>query len=208
MALRQQIKPNRMELLKLRKRLKIARRGHKLLKDKQDKLIQELIVLLREEHKLRQEAEVDFHNSLALFAMADAEMPADSIDAVTLFSSLSLELNLTSQQVLNLKVPKFAVKIGGELFDYGFASTPGDLDLAVSEMALALEKLTELSEREKAITLLAYEIETTRRRVNVLEYMLIPQLEEAEKDIVMKLTLIEMENTSRLQRVKEIIRQH
>jgi V/A-type H+/Na+-transporting ATPase subunit D len=208
MALRQQIKPNRMELLKLRKRLKIARRGHKLLKDKQDKLIQELQALLKEEHKLRQEAEPDFQNSLALFAMADAEMPTDSIDAITSFSSLTTKLNLSSQQVLNLKVPKFQVTIEGELFDYGFASTPGDLDLAVSEMALALEKMTELSEREKAITLLAYEIETTRRRVNVLEYMLIPQLEEAETAIVMKLTLIEMENTSRLQRVKEIIRQH
>ena len=75
-------------------------------------------------------------------------------------------------------------------------------------MALALEKFTELSEREKAITLLAYEIQVTRRRVNVLEYMLISQLEEAEKEIMMKLTLIEMENTSRLQRIKEIIRQH
>jgi V/A-type H+-transporting ATPase subunit D len=106
------------------------------------------------------------------------------------------------------KIQELSVKIEGNLFDYGFASTPGDLDLAVNRMALALEKFTELSEREKAITLLAYEIQVTRRRVNVLEYMLIPQLEEAEKEIMMKLTLIEMENTSRLQRVKEIIRQH
>ena len=208
MARRQQIKPNRMELLKLRKRLQIARRGHKLLKDKQDKLVQELVALIKEEHKLRAEAEKDFQRSLALFAIAEAEMPVDSVDSILSFPSLSIDLNLSSQQILNLKVPKFNAEIVGELFDYGFASTPGDLDLAVSRMALALEKLTELSEREKAITLLAYEIEVTRRRVNVLEYMLIPQLEEAEKDIMMKLALIEMENTSRLQRVKEIIRQH
>ena len=197
-----------MELLKLRKRLQIARRGHKLLKDKQDKLVQELVALIKEEHKLRAEAEKDFQRSLALFAIAEAEMPVDSVDSILSFPSLSIDLNLSSQQILNLKVPKFNAEIVGELFDYGFASTPGDLDLAVSRMALALEKLTELSEREKAITLLAYEIEVTRRRVNVLEYMLIPQLEEAEKDIMMKLALIEMENTSRLQRVKEIIRQH
>ena len=208
MAQRQQVKPNRMELLKLRKRLKIARRGHKLLKDKQDKLIQELLTLTKEERKLRSEAEEEFQTSLGLFAIAEAEMPDDSIDHITSFSSLSTDLGLSAQQILNLKVPKFDVKIEGNLFDYGFASTPGDLDLAVSRMALALEKLTELSEREKAITLLAYEIQVTRRRVNVLEYMLIPQLEEAEKEIMMKLTLIEMENTSRLQRVKEIIRQH
>ena len=163
MALRQQIKPNRMELLKLRKRLQIARRGHKLLKDKQDKLIQELTGLLKEEYKLREEAEQDFQNSLALFAMAEAEMPTDSIDSITSFTSLTTKLNLSTQQILNLKVPKFEAKIEGELFDYGFASTPGDLDLAVSQMALALEKMTELSEREKSITLLAYEIELTRR---------------------------------------------
>jgi V/A-type H+-transporting ATPase subunit D len=208
MALRQQIKPNRMELLKLRKRLQIARRGHKLLKDKQDKLIQELMTLIKEERKLRLEAEDSFKESLGLFAIAEAEMPTDSIDSIVLFPSLLTTLELSSQQILNLKVPKFEAKIEGNLFDYGFASTVGDLDLAVSRMALALEKFTELSEREKAITLVAYEIETTRRRVNVLEYMLIPQLEEAEKEIMMKLALIEMENTSRLQRVKEIIRQH
>jgi V/A-type H+-transporting ATPase subunit D len=208
MARRQQVKPNRMELLKLRKRLKIARRGHKLLKDKQDKLIQELLTLTKEERKLRPEAEEEFQTSLGLFAIAEAEMPGDSFDHIVSFPSLSTDLGLSAQQILNLKVPKFDVKIEGNLFDYGFASTPGDLDLAVSRMALALEKITELSEREKAITLLAYEIQVTRRRVNVLEYMLIPQLEEAEKEIMMKLTLIEMENTSRLQRVKEIIRQH
>lgn len=208
MARRQQVKPNRMELLKLRKRLQIARRGHKLLKDKQDKLIQELLTLTKEERKLRSEAEDEFQTSLGLFAIAEAEMPDDSLDHITSFPSLSTDLELSTQQILNLKVPKFDVKIEGNLFDYGFASTPGDLDLAISRMALALEKFTELSEREKAITLLAYEIQVTRRRVNVLEYMLIPQLEEAEKEIMMKLTLIEMENTSRLQRVKEIIRQH
>jgi V/A-type H+-transporting ATPase subunit D len=208
MALRQQIKPNRMELLKLRKRLQIARRGHKLLKDKQDKLIQELLTLIKEERKLRSEVEETFQRSLALFAIAEAEMPTDSIDSIVSFSSLSTNLTVATQQILNLKVPKFDVKIEGDLFDYGFASTPGDFDLAISRMALALENFTELSEREKAITLVAYEIETTRRRVNVLEYMLIPQLEEAEKAIMMKLALIEMENTSRLQRVKEIIRQH
>ncbi len=208
MARRQQIKPNRMELLKLRKRLQIARRGHKLLKDKQDKLIQELLTLTKEERKLRSEAEEEFQTSLGLFAIAEAEMPSDSIDHIVSFPSLSTDLEVSTQQILNLKVPKFDVKIEGDLFDYGFASTPGDFDLAVSRMTLALEKFTELSEREKAVTLLAYEIETTRRRVNVLEYMLIPQLEEAEREIMMKLTLIEMENISRLQRVKEIIRQH
>lgn len=208
MAIRQQIKPNRMELLKLRKRLKIARRGHKLLKDKQDKLVQELVARVKEEGKLRQEVEEDVQRGIGLFAMAEAEMPADSIDHITSFPALTTTLQISTQQILNLKVPKFEAVIEGELFDYGFASTPGDLDLAVSQMALALEKMAELSEREKAITLLAYEIEITRRRVNVLEYMLIPQLEEVEKTIMMKLALIEMENTSRLQRVKEIIRQH
>jgi V/A-type H+-transporting ATPase subunit D len=208
MAQRQQIKPNRMELLKLRKRLQIARRGHKLLKDKQDKLIQELMTLTKEERKLRAETEDTFKESLGLFAIAEAEMPTDSFDSIALFSSLSTEIKLSTQQILNLKVPKFDVETTGDRFDYGFAATPGDFDLAIIQMTEALKKITTLSEKEKAITLLAYEIETTRRRVNVLEYMLIPQLEEAEKEIMMKLALAEMENTSRLQRVKEIIRQH
>ena len=208
MALEQQIKPNRMELLKLRKRLKIAKRGHKLLKDKQDKLIQELMQLTKEERKLRTEVEDTFKESLGLFAIAEAEMPTDAFDSIVHFSSLATELTVSTQQILNLKVPKFAVNTEGDPFDYGFGATPGDLDLAISQMAEAFKKITTLSEKEKAITLLAYEIETTRRRVNVLEYMLIPQLEETQKEIVMKLALAEMETTSRLQRVKEIIRQH
>jgi V/A-type H+-transporting ATPase subunit D len=197
-----------MELLKLRKRLKIARRGHKLLKDKQDKLIQELMALTKEERALRADAEDSFKESLGLFAIAEAEMPADSFDSIVNFPAVSTELNLSSQQILNLKVPKFEVEITGELFDYGFGSTPADFDFAISRMVEAFKKLATLSEKEKAITLLGYEIETTRRRVNVLEYMVIPQLEEAEKDIMMKLALAEMETTSRLQLIKEIIRQH
>ncbi len=208
MALRQEIKPNRMELLKLRKRLQIARRGHKLLKDKQDKLIQELMALTKEERKLRAQAEDSFKESLGLFAITEAEMQADSFDSVVHFSSLSTGIKLSTQQILNLKVPKFEVETTGDAFDYSFGTTPGDLDLAISQMTDALKKITTLSEKEKSITLLAYEVEVTRRRVNVLEYMLIPQLEEIEKAIVMKLALAEMENTSRLQRVKEIILQH
>ena len=208
MALQQQIKPNRMELLKLRKRLKIARRGHKLLKDKQDKLIKELMALLKEERRIRTTAEDAFQESLGLFAMTEAEMPTDSFDSIINFPSLSTDVILSSQQILNLKVPKFTVEMTGDPFDYGFGTTPGSLDLAITRMQEAFKKLTNLSEKEKAITLLAYEIEQTRRRVNVLEYMLIPQLEEIEKGIVMKLALAEMENISRLQRVKEIIRQH
>jgi V/A-type H+-transporting ATPase subunit D len=208
MARQIQIKPNRMELLKLRKRLKIARRGHKLLKDKQDKLIKESMALLKEERRMRTDAEDAFKKSLGLFAMAEAEMPTDSLDSVVNVSSLATKITLYTQQILNLKVPKFSVETEGDLFDYGFGSTPAELDLAIEEMKDAFTKITTLSETEKAITLLAYEIEQTRRRVNVLEYMLIPQLEEVEKDVVMKLALAEMENTSRLQRVKEIIRQH
>lgn len=208
MAREQQIKPNRMELLKLRKRLKIARRGHKLLKDKQDKLIKELMALLKEERKLRPQAEDAFKESLGLFAMTEAEMSTDSLESIIHFPSLDTQVTLSQQQILNLKVPKFEVEMTGDQFDYSFASTPAELEFAIDHMAEAFKKITTLSEKEKAITLLAYEIELTRRRVNVLEYMLIPQLEEIEKAIVMKLALAEMENVSRLQRVKEIIRQH
>lgn len=208
MASRQQIKPNRMELLKLRKRLQIARRGHKLLKDKQDKLIQELMALTKEERTLRRETEDAFKSGLGLFAIAEAEMPSDSLESIMEFPPLTTSVTLSTQQILNLKVPKFDVRIEGDPFDYNFATTPGDLDLAIAKMKAAFEKMTLLSAKEKAILLVASEVELTRRRVNVLEYMLIPQLEEIEKDIVMRLTLAEMENISRLQRVKEIIRQH
>ena len=208
MASRQQIKPNRMELLKLRKRLQIARRGHKLLKDKQDKLIQELMALTKEERKLRKETEGAFEFALGLLAIAEAEMPSDSLESIMEFPPLTTTVTLATQQILNLKVPKFDVRIEGDPFDYNFATTPGDLDLAIGKMKAAFKKMTLLSEKEKAILLVANEVELTRRRVNVLEYMLIPQLEEIEKDIVMRLTLAEMENISRLQRVKEIIRQH
>src|SRR5512136_2302045 len=114
MARTQQIKPNRMELLKLRKRLQIARRGHKLLKDKQDKLIQELMTLIKEERKLRAEVEDLFRESLGLFAIAEAQMPTDSIASITSFASLATNVEVTTQQILNLKVPKFDVKIEGD----------------------------------------------------------------------------------------------
>jgi len=208
MALQQQIKPNRMELLKLRKRLQIARRGHKLLKDKQDKLIQELMRLTKEERALRADAEDGFQASLGFLAMAEAQAPADSLANLLAFPAMTTDLTISTQQILNLKVPRFELNMTGNLFDYSFAATPAELDFALERLQDALRKLVSLAEKEKAITLLAYEIELTRRRVNVLEYMLIPELEGAQKDIVMKLTLTEMENISRLQRVKEIIRQH
>ena len=109
--------------------------------------MQELMTLIKEERKLRAEVEDLFRESLGLFAIAEAQMPTDSIASITSFSSLSTNVEISTQQILNLKVPKFNVKIEGDLFDYGFASTVGDFDLAVTRMALAFEEFTKLSER-------------------------------------------------------------
>lgn len=199
------VNPNRMELLRLRRRLETAKRGHKLLKDKLDELLKEFMARISANRRLRGEAEAALFASYSLLGIARAEAGSPAI-AVALLSGEPADLIETGERnVMSVRVPIFEL---GELpaaEGYAFATTPALLDEALGSVSEVLPRLVELAAREKAIELLAAEIETTRRRVNALEHVLIPQLVNAVRSIRMKLEEAERSERTRLMKVKDMI---
>jgi len=196
------VNPTRMELTRLKKRLATATRGHKLLKDKQDELMRRFIDLIKYNNKLRSEVEEKLQEVFKNFFMASAAMPPQFLEA-----ALSCPKESISVEV-NVPVMNFIRKLEsdpGSIYPYGFASTTIELDEAIEKLYLILPKLLELAEVEKACQLMADEIEKTRRRVNALEYMTIPQLQETIKYIKMKLDENERGALTRLMKVKSMM---
>jgi len=200
------VNATRMELLHLKKRLVLAKRGHKLLRDKQDELmrfIQELIKIIKE---LREEVEEKLSSAVKRFLFVRASMDPLGIEEAFLMPKMKFTLEMDLKNIMNVKVPVFEKKIEGEAICYGFATTSPEMDLALLSIEKVFEKLIDLAEREKRLELLAQEMEKTRRRVNALEYILIPNLEETSKYISMKLSEMERANITRLMRIKDVIR--
>lgn len=196
----------RMELLRLKKRLVLARRGHKLLKDKQDELMRHFLDLVEAIKGLRSRVETKFQESLRLFLVSRMEMPRTSLEAALMVPNKRVDVEIAKKQVLNLQVPVVEGKVEGSMRSYGFANTSGNLDLALRVFEEVFPQFLELAQAEKALFLIGDEIERTRRRVNALEYVLIPGLEEARRYIEMKLSEMERSNLTRLMKVKELIR--
>ena len=199
------VNPNRMELLRLRKRLSLARRGHKLLKDKQEELMKRFLSLIEENKRLRKEVEEKLRVAYDNFLSARGVMPGEVLEEALLFPGKKVTLKTLVVPVMNLRLPRFELKEEGKVFCYGLAGTSGDLDVALSLFSEALPLMIKLAEVEKWIELMAEEIERTRRRVNALEYILIPSLEETIRFIGMKLSERERGNLTRLMKVKEIV---
>ncbi len=199
------VNPNRMELLKLRRRRDVARRGHKLLKDKFDELLKEFISRINESRRLRAEVERELARAYGLFAVARGEAGRAAIDEALWGGAPADVLDSSELSVMSVRVPKFGITGLAEPGGYSLATLPIVLDSALAELAAVAPKLLELAEREKAIELLAAEIERTRRRVNALEHVLIPSIDETVKDITMKLDEAERGNLTRLMKVKEMI---
>ena len=201
--------PNRMQLLRLRRRLTLAKRGHKLLKDKQEELMRRFLGLVHEARDLRAEVEEALARAYRAFVSARLEMDGSALDAALAFSRRTVSLQAEREQVMNLKVPRFSVEFPeeGEL-GYGLADTTPELDRAMSLYAELLPKLMKVAEMEKAIQLLAAELEKTRRRVNALEHILVPSLEETIRFISDRLSELERANATRLMKVKDIVREH
>ncbi len=200
------VNATRMELLHLKKRLVLAKRGHKLLRDKQDELmrfIQELVKVIKE---LREEVEKELSSAIKRFLFVRASMDTMDIEEAFLMPRMKFTLEMDVKNIMNVKVPVFKKKVEGEAVCYGFATTSPEMDLALLSIEKVFEKLIDLSEREKRLELLAQEMEKTRRRVNALEYILIPNLEETSKYIYMKLSEMERANITRLMRIKDVIR--
>lgn len=206
--MRLNVNATRMELLRLRKRTQIAKRGHKLLKDKQDELMHKLLDCLNVLRELRKKIEQELSTSIKRFLFARSTMEPEDVEEAFLLPGKQISIELETQRLLNVHIPIFKEVIVGKIHCYGFATTSGELDLSLLALDKVLKELILLAEKEKALQLLAIEIGKTRRRVNALEYVLIPSLEETIKYIQMKLSELERSNLSRLMRIKDIVRAH
>ena len=201
------VNPTRMELLRLRRRLATARRGHKLLKDKLDEMMKRFMALVEENRKRRAQVEEALAGATAAFLMARALMGVHATDLAVAVPVTKIALEAGIKRILNVAVPTFNLtREDMAVFPYGFAETSGELDTAVRLLQESLEALVRLVEAEKAVELLVAEIERTRRRVNALEYVLIPQLEEKSRFIAMKLDENERATRTRLMKIKDMLR--
>lgn len=199
------VNPNRMELMKLKKRLKLAQKGHKLLKDKQEQLIRSFFEIVKENKELRKEVEESLIQAYQSFMVAQALMGEEKVEEAILLPAASPELEFGKRQIMNLKVPTFEVNIKGDPLCYSPVETSVELDNSVKTFSEVVKKLLILAEKEKAITELANEIINTRRRVNALEYILVPNLQETIKYIGDKLSEMERSNISRLMKIKNMV---
>lgn len=202
------VNPTRMELGKLKKRLATARRGHKLLKDKCDELMKTFLESVKENKELRIKTEKAMTGVHASFTVASALINGEILEESLVYPKNEAELEISTKNIMSVNVPEYSIRMKKEtdgLFSYGFAFTTGELDEAVSELNDMLPDLLKLAEMEKRSQMLAEEIEKTRRRVNALEYTMIPQLEATIKMITMKLGENERGNLTRLMKVKDMM---
>lgn len=208
--MRLNVNPNRMELTKLKKRLVTSVRGHKLLKDKQDELMRQFIDMVKHNNRLRKQVEEELIAVYKDFVLAGAILSPAFLEEALMFPKERITLQTTVKNIMSVNVPKmqFIREMEGEegsIYPYGFFNTSDEVDRALHKLFLILPKLLELAEVEKACNLMTDEIEKTRRRVNALEYMTIPQLQETIKYIKMKLDENERSNIIRLMKVKSMI---
>ncbi len=204
------VNPTRMELTRLKKRLVTASRGHKLLKDKRDEMVRQFMLLIRRNRELRLTVEAALGKALAGFVLARVAMSREAMDEALLFPVREVELSVSRANIMSVDVPKISYqekKREQAFFPYGMLMTSSELDSAVSSLASVLPQMVELAELEKTCNMLADEIEKTRRRVNALEYVMIPQLQETIKYIRMKLDENERGSLIRLMKTKDMIAQ-
>ncbi len=203
------INPTRMELTRLKGKLKTARRGHKLLKDKRDELMRQFLDVVRENKALRVKVEEGLEKAHGSFTVAAALMSGPAMEEALLYPKQSVELELGFKNVMSVDVPEYTFhtvsREKGDVYPYGYAATSGELDSAVEALSEAFQDMLKLAEMEKTAQLLAEEIEKTRRRVNGLEYKIIPDCEEGIRYISMKLDENERSATVRLMKVKDMI---
>ena len=205
------VNPTRQELTRLKTRLKTSIRGHKLLKDKRDELMKQFMDVVRENRALRKKVEEGLMKAHGSFTVASALMSSEMLKQSLLYPKQSVELDMTFQNIMSVNVPVYQFRTksddAGEIYPYGFAATSGELDGAVDALSGVFQDMLKLAEIEKTSQLLAEEIEKTRRRVNALEYVMIPELTANIKYISMKLEENENSTKVRLLKVKEMVLQ-
>ncbi|MEA4987999.1 MAG: V-type ATP synthase subunit D [Anaerovorax sp.] len=203
------VNPTRMVLTSLKKKLAVASRGHKLMKDKRDELMKRFLELARKNKSLREEVEKQLAEVYGNFTIASAVMSSQMMEEALMYPKQGVSIEVGEKNVMSVDVPVFEFTTTTDdltnIYPYGFASTSGELDKAISRLSEVFPVMLELAAMEKEASLLAQEIEKTRRRVNALEYIMIPQLEETIKYIKMKLDESERGNQTRLMKVKDMM---
>lgn len=203
------VNPTRMELTNLKKKLKTATRGHKLLKDKRDELMRQFIELVRENKELRRKVEKGIADANAHMAVARSVMSDEALNVALMLPMQEMSLEIAEKNVMSVMIPVFETKFktadANDIYSYGYAFTSSDLDDAVKSLSDIMPLMLRLAEVEKSCQLMAAEIEKTRRRVNALEHVLIPQYQETIKYIRMKLDENDRSTTTRLMKVKDMM---
>ena len=205
------ITPTRMVLNQIKGRLKTAARGHKLLKDKRDELMRQFMDVIRLNKELRTRVEAGLTEAFGALTVASAVMSPEMLEQALMYPRQSVELSVKYKNIMSVNVPQygFSTKTADEadIYPYGFAQTSGELDVAMQAISAVFEDMLELARVEKTMQLLAEEIEKTRRRVNALEYVMIPEMEENIRYISMKLAENENATKVRLMKVKDMVLQ-
>ena len=203
------VNPTRMMLSTLKKRLATSVRGHKLLTDKRDELMKGFLELAKENKNLRDQVEKKLQESYRGFSVASAVMSQEVLEEALMYPKQGVELTVEGKNVMSVDVPKFSFRTTAEdptnIYPYGYANTSGELDAAITGISEAFPLMLQLAAKEKEAQMLAAELERTRRRVNALEYVKIPQLEMTIRYIRMKLDEDERGNQTRLMKVKDMI---
>lgn len=198
-----------MELSRLKKKLVTATRGHKLLKDKRDELMRQFLEKVRENKALREKVEAGIRAANKNFLLARAGMQDQVLNTALLAPKQKVTLESGTENVMSVEIPSFTFKTRtpdkNDMFSYGFAFTSSDLDDAVRSLSDVFPDMLKLAECEKSCQLMAAEIEKTRRRVNALEHVMIPELQENIKYITMKLDENERSTQIRLMKVKDMM---
>jgi V/A-type H+-transporting ATPase subunit D len=203
------VNPTRMELTRLKTRLRTARRGHKLLKDKRDELMKQFLDMMRKNRDLRRKVEEKLARARESFSAAAAVMSPESLNQALMYPKQGVSLDLSFKNIMSVDVPVYHYRTKNDdpadIYPYGYAATSGELDDALLYLSETFQDMLELAQVEKSVQLMAQEIEKTRRRVNALEYVMIPQLEETIRYITMKLDENERGNLTRLMKVKDMM---
>lgn len=202
------VNPTRMELTKQKKKLVSATRGHKLLKDKRDELVRQFMDLIKENMELRLKVEKELKAANMEFAVARAGMSDEILNTALMASKKTLEIKQEFDNVMSVEIPKFRTNdniSGNDIYSYGYAFTAGDLDDAVYSLSTVFSDMLRLAQVEKSCQLMAAEIEKTRRRVNALEHVIIPESRKNIKYITMKLDENERSTQIRLMKVKDMM---
>lgn len=203
------VKPTRMELARLKERLKLSTRGHKLLKDKQDGLMKEFVLKVKQTNALRDEVIGQLGHAMQQFSIAKSLVDEKFIEEIMAIPAQSVSLDIDRKNILSVRVPKMHFNYneasqGKVELSYGYLNSNAELDIAFEELIEIMPKLLEFAELEKSCQLMAVEIERTRRRVNALEYRTIPDLQETIYFIRMKLEESARATTSRLMKIKDM----